>query len=109
MKKARLVTAWHICMSILLISFVAATAHSDIITQTENFSGIPNLFPSLTFEQFNDMGGAYTLDSIEVSFNLDINGGFLVISQFNSKTCLSKEEQFIPGGVAEAFMYKIID
>jgi hypothetical protein len=57
----------------------ALPAFATTITQTQNFSGIPNISGSLTFNQFNDNAGTLTLQSIEVQFYLETDGGHLII------------------------------
>lgn len=57
----------------------ALPAFATTVTQTQNFSGVPNVNGSLTFNQFNDGGGTLTLQSIEVQFYLETNSGHLII------------------------------
>ena len=64
---------------ILLSFFFVATTHATTITQTQNFGGTPNLLQLLTFNQFDDQGGSLILQSIEVTFSLDITGGSLTL------------------------------
>jgi hypothetical protein len=56
----------------------AVPAFALTITQTKNFSGIPNMNGSLNFNQFNNSGGL-TLTSIQVSLALQTNGGQLTL------------------------------
>lgn len=45
------------------------------ITQTNTFSGQPNYSSVLTFNKFNDQGGAYTLNSIFITVVLNTSAG----------------------------------
>ncbi len=49
------------------------------IVQTLPFGGTPNFTETLTFNQFDDLGGTLTLQSIEVIFSLDVQGGSLTL------------------------------
>ncbi|MCK4753079.1 MAG: PEP-CTERM sorting domain-containing protein [Planctomycetes bacterium] len=61
---------------LIVMVLVVASANATTITQTQiqTFSGIPNMSPVLTFDQFDDTGGL-TLISIEIIFGMDITGG----------------------------------
>ena len=54
-----------------------ATAAQTI--QTETFGGIPNLTDTLTFDEFDDLGGTLILLSIQVLVDLDVSGGTLTL------------------------------
>ena len=56
-----------------------STASAITITQTELFSGTPNLTRTLTFDEFDNQGGALTLQSIEVLVELNVDGGLLIL------------------------------
>lgn len=63
----------------LLLATVATTgANAAQITQVKTFSGIPDLYPVLTFDKFNP-GAGNTLNWIKVTLNLDVNGGQYVL------------------------------
>jgi hypothetical protein len=60
--------------------FVAAVpAFALTITQTKDFNGISNFSRNLTFNKFNNNGGSYTLNSIQVTVALNVNGGQITI------------------------------
>ena len=61
-----------IIVTMLLISGVASAA---VVTQTETFSGTPSFNRALTFNQFDDNDGAYTLDSVTVRLYLTTSAG----------------------------------
>ena len=63
--------------ALAVICVIAAPVMAGMITQTQPFSGTPNLDATLTFNEFDDLGGTRTLDSIEVLFGLGIDGGQL--------------------------------
>ena len=56
---------------------IGGTANAAISTQTQSFSGIPNLSGSSTFNQFNTALG--TLTSIQVLLYLETYGGQLIL------------------------------
>jgi len=58
---------------------LTAAAQAATITQTANFGGTPNLSQTLTFEQFDDLGGARTLLSIGVISALNIDNGLAIL------------------------------
>jgi hypothetical protein len=53
----------------------AGSLHAAVITQTKTFGGQPNYSSILTFNQFNDMGGIYTLNSILIEVTLNTAAG----------------------------------
>jgi hypothetical protein len=55
-----------------------------MISQTQFFTGIPALYDSLTFNQFDTQGGNLDLQSIEISFVLQSSGGYLEASNISS-------------------------
>jgi hypothetical protein len=57
----------------------ATLASAGTITQTETYSGTPNFTQTLTFDEFDDLGGTLTLTSIQVLVDLDVLGGVLVL------------------------------
>ena len=61
----------------LLASVSLASAAS--ITQTQLFGGTPSLQQTMTFDEFDDMGGSLILLSVFVSMDLDVAGGFMVL------------------------------
>ena len=67
---------WIITAVCLLCAGVASAA---TITQTETYSGTPNLSQTFTFDEFDDLGGTLTLLSIQVLVELNIDGGQLVL------------------------------
>ena len=68
--------AW-ITATVCLLFACAASAAT--ITQTETYSGTPNLSRTFTFDEFDDLGGTLTLLSIQVLVELNIDGGQLVL------------------------------
>ncbi len=71
-------------LSVLLVALViiisATSAQAALtIAQTETYSGVPNFEDSLTFDKFDDMGGTRNLLSIEVTVNLNVDGGQLIL------------------------------
>ncbi|MHC4122506.1 MAG: choice-of-anchor E domain-containing protein [Planctomycetota bacterium] len=52
-------------------------AFAVTISQVKTFDGLPNFTTSRTFDQFDPSWG--TLDSIKITFNLDITGGQLQV------------------------------
>lgn len=62
---------------VALVVISAGSASALTITQTQSFSGTPNLNPSLEFDKWSNPG--YTLQSIEVIMLLNVSGGFLYI------------------------------
>src|SRR4030042_1201486 len=71
MKKALIILTMAVCL--------CGTAWATTIVQTKNFNGIPAMAGSSTFDQFDDNGGMYTLNSIQVSLYLQIVGGELIL------------------------------
>ena len=63
----------------MLLGAGAMPAGADTISQTELFSGTPNFGETLTFDEFDDLGGTLLLQSIQVSVILNTQGGQLVL------------------------------
>lgn len=57
----------------------AGLASAGTVTQTETFSGTPNFSDTLTFDEFDDLGGTLTLTSIQVLVELNVQDGVLVL------------------------------
>ncbi len=62
---------------LFLIIIFTTPIFASTITQTYNFSGVPNYSNTYTFSQFNPATGI--LNSIEISLNLSITGGCLKV------------------------------
>jgi len=71
MKKTPAILAMAVCL--------CGTAWATTIVQTKNFSGIPDMVGSSTFDQFDDNGGMYILNFIKVSLYLQTTGGQLIL------------------------------
>ncbi len=65
-------------LSIMALLAVTA-ANAAQVVQTQSYSGIPNLTDTLAFNQFDDNGGVYTLNSIKIILNLNTSGGQLIL------------------------------
>jgi len=63
-------------LAILAVTSAAAMGATQIV-QSQNYSGIPDYQRILTFNQFDDQGGALQLTSVEVAICLTANGGAL--------------------------------
>jgi len=59
--------------------FASVGASGDTITQTLPYCGTPNFSQFLTFDEFDDGGGMYTLQSIQVLMDMEVCGGALVL------------------------------
>jgi len=59
-----------------IIVVTAIPAFADTISQTQSFTGLPNINGSLSFNQFDNNSGNWTLQSIQVSFTLQSIGGY---------------------------------
>ena len=68
----------YLSIGVVLMFCSVATAYVPIV-QTETFGGTPNFTETLTFDQFDNVGGTLTLESIQVSVLLNINGGELIL------------------------------
>ena len=64
---------------IISVLLFVSPVYADTIVQTVPFSGSPNFSQAATFNQFDDLGGTLTLQSIEVFFELSIEDGILVL------------------------------
>jgi len=65
--------------AIVAVLIGVSIASASSIVQTENFNGTPNFLRTLTFDKFDDQGGALTLQSISVSVLLNVQGGLLIL------------------------------
>lgn len=61
------------CGAALLVS--ASAVQATVISQTKTFDGIPGFSSILNFNQFDDNGGTYTLNSIQVTVQLNTDAG----------------------------------
>jgi len=68
-----------IIMSLLALPVVAGASPGFYETQEVRFCGIPNFTETLTFNQFDDMGGTRTLQSIEVYLELNVDHGTFIL------------------------------
>ena len=68
-----------LCSIVVAVVLVAGPAMAAQIIQTEAFSGTPDLTRTLTFDEFDDLGGTLTLTSIQVSVSLSAIGGQLIL------------------------------
>lgn len=59
----------------MTLLMTAGIVRAEVISQTKTFSGQPNYSSVLTFDQFDDNGGTYTLNSILVTVQLDTAAG----------------------------------
>lgn len=62
-----------LCVAVFLV--FAGALQAATITQTKTFSGQPNYSSTLTFNQFDDHGGAWTLQSIYINVVLNTASG----------------------------------
>lgn len=60
-------------------AFGVVQAWGGMIPQSKSFSGTPNFAQNLIFDQFDDLGGTRTLQSIEVQVLLNVDGGSLKV------------------------------
>lgn len=64
----------------LFVYGTAVPVFAATIPQTKSFGpNTPNMIKTLTFNQFDDNGGAYTLNSIQILFSLTSSGGQLIL------------------------------
>ena len=102
-----------IILAISVFLLIAGVSQADTITQTNSFDGIPNFERTLTFDQFDDNGGAYTLDSIDVRLYLTTLAGAILevdnedetetsgtVSYGTDGTLSSTDVGLISGGIA---------
>jgi hypothetical protein len=68
-----------IIVATVALSVFASGAMGYTLTQTEPFSGTPNFTQTVTFDQFDDQGGALSLQSISVTVVLNVQGGQLIL------------------------------
>ena len=79
MNKARL-TVIVVGVMLGLSSFATAVPlPTSPITQIKPFGGLPNFSSTLTFDEFDDIGGALVLTSIEIIISLEVSGGYLIL------------------------------
>lgn len=69
---------------VVAIFAAAGLVSAATITQTHPFSGIPNMSGFLTFNQFDSNGGAWILQSIQVSLFLQANGAQIALDNDSS-------------------------
>ena len=68
----------------VIFSIITIPAFADTIPQTRYFSGIPNIpNGTSTFNQFDDNGDTWVLQSIQISFTLESSGGRLILDNDN--------------------------
>ena len=67
-----------IILIVMIVSGLTCTANAVLILQSQPFSGVPTFNQTLTFDQFDNSGGL-TLQSIEVKFYLESDGGQLTL------------------------------
>lgn len=79
-----------LCAAVVLV--VASAADAGVTTQTEPFNGTPDFSRTLTFDQFDAMGGLHVLKSIEITVELNKDGGTLT---------LDNEDESAMGGTYE--------
>lgn len=66
-----------VLISVALVALTSTVASAYTITQTQNYGGVPDYNQVLIFNQFDDLGGTLTLQSVYVEVNLTANGGAL--------------------------------
>lgn len=79
----------HAGVSIILGAALTWSGQAATITETEDFSGIPNLTAHLEFEQFNQPAWG-TINSILITLVLYANGGALRVDNDSSSAASSK-------------------
>ncbi len=62
-------------LTIAVLILAARSLQAAVITQTKTFSGQPNYSSVLTFNQFDDHGGTYTLNSVFLTVVLNTAAG----------------------------------
>lgn len=68
-----------VALTVLMLLSPAADAAMTTAPQTVYFGGTPNLSKSLVFNQFDNQGGALTLQAVHISFVIKVEGGVLVL------------------------------
>lgn len=68
-----------ICTVVGVALMAAGPAMGATITQVMTFSGTPNYQRTLAFNEFDDLGGTLTLQSIQVSVLLNVGGGRFIL------------------------------
>ena len=84
---------------VLLVAAIlgsACTASAQLIT----YSGTPNLSQALTFDKFDTLGGTRTLQSIQVIFNLNSNGGTFILDNDSAQAAAGGFEFGAKGGIS---------
>jgi hypothetical protein len=68
-------------ISVIAVCFcgTAWATPSPAIVQMKFFGNTPDMGGAATFNQFNDNGGTYILDSVQVLFHLQTSGGQLIL------------------------------
>jgi len=84
---------------VLGVLLTAMPTFAATIVQTQNFSGIPNIGGSLTFNQFNNSGG--TLQSINVLLYLESSNGQLILDNDGLTTASGTFEFGAAGDLAD--------
>ena len=85
-----------IIIAALLLAAVSLQAAT--ITQTNTFSGSPNYSSVLTFNKFNDYGGAFTLNSIFINVVLNTEAGAYLGIDNDGQTAASGSVEFGSSG-----------
>ena len=88
---------WAVLVTLLVSTSLASAV---TITQTETFSGTPNLTQTLTFDEFDDQGGALTLLSVEVSVLLNVQGGALILDNDGEQAAAGSYEFGAKGDIS---------
>jgi hypothetical protein len=83
-------------VSAVLLAIVSATM-ANTTTQKQDFNGVSSFFAPLTFDRFNMNG---TLTSIEMVFNLQIEGGTLIIDNDNDSNVSGTFEFGVHGTIS---------
>ncbi|AQQ72395.1 hypothetical protein SMSP2_02779 [Limihaloglobus sulfuriphilus] len=92
---------------LVLTALTVCSLNAALITQTKTFSGKPNYTKYLTYDQFDDDDG--TLNSIEVIFTLNVDGGILTVDndsdnhadgtfEFGAKGVINSEDVILSSG-----------
>jgi len=64
---------------VALVAVCGISAHADTITQVKEFDGTPDYTKTLTFDEFDDLGGTLVLDSVEVIMDMEASGGQYIL------------------------------
>jgi hypothetical protein len=82
----------------VIFATMAVPAFADTLSQTQFFTGIPNMNGAFSFNQFNNHNNTWDLQSIEISFTLQASGGYLKLDN-DSLEPASVSFEFGAGGV----------